>query len=419
MDYPRHLISHTVTTGDIATVLDAGIRPDWIADPEARRVWKYVVSYHSRYAKAPTAQVLKAEYPTFSLVDPEPVAYVVDKMRKLRASALLETALDEAVAVFESGDTDAVLARLSKAVADVQGEIPVTTDVDITQTGKQRMERYREAGKRDGSLVGITTGFEALNKATGGFRPGQLFYLVGPPKAGKSTVLLRMAQAAHETYKSPLLISFEMANVEQEERYDGLRAGVAPNDLRDGKLTQHGLAKVERATRQMELMVPFWLSADSSSTLTVSGIIAKFQQLKPDIVYVDGIYMMMDEFGEKPGSPQALTNISRALKRAAQACDIPIVATSQVLVSKMYGGEVTLNSVGYSSALGQDGDGVIAVEPTREHDIQKLKGLVGRVFAPFHFFVRRNWKGGEITELTYDPFGEDDEFEDSGADDRF
>ena len=44
---------------------------------------------------------------------------------------------------------------------------------------------------------------------------------------------------------------------------------------------------------------------------------------------------MDDEQGEPKGSPQALTNITRSLKRLAQRFDIPIVGTTQVLSWKI------------------------------------------------------------------------------------
>jgi archaellum biogenesis ATPase FlaH len=420
VDYPRHLISHTVKTGDIATALDAGIRPEWIADFEAGRVWRYLVEYQAKYGKPPSSEVLSAEYPTYTLLtEPEPIGYVVDKLRSMRAMAMLEASLDQAVGYLERSDVDGVQAELSSVLAALAAELPRTTDVDITQTGAARMERYIAAGKRDGAMVGIPTGFERLNEALGGFRPEQLIVMVGPPKAGKSTLLLVAALAAHAAYKKPLLVGFEMSGVEQEERIDALRAHVSANDLRDGRLNPTDLRKVERVTRQMEAMVPFWLSTDTTASSTLSGLVAKAQQLKPDILLVDGVYMMADEQGEKPNSPQALTNISRGFKRAGQALKIPIVITTQVLLSKMIGGEVTVQSIGYSSAFGQDADAVIAVEPTREHDIFKVKYLMGRTVAPFSFFVRRDWKGGYITELAYDPFGEEDFAEDDLVDARF
>ncbi|MEU4534302.1 DnaB-like helicase C-terminal domain-containing protein [Streptosporangium sp. NPDC023825] len=420
MDYPRHLISHTVTSSDLRPATDAGLRADWITDPESARVWRYLLEFQASYGQVPSAAVLAAEYPTYKLLaDTEPIGYVIDQLRDARAMAMLEAALDQAVGDFERGDVRGVRASLSGVLTELATEMPVSRDVDITQTGAARMERYRDLAKRDGKLVGIPTGFAALDAATGGFRKQQLIVLVGPPKAGKSTALLWFALAAHAAVKSPFTLGFEMSNDEVEERLDALRAQVSATKLRDGNLSEAELRRVEKATRQMELMTPWWLSSDIHSATTVSGVSAKIQALKPDIAFIDGIYMMQDDHGEKPGSPQALTNISRAFKRLAQAADIPTVVTSQVLLSKMQGGQVELGSIGYTSALGQDADLVIAVEPTQQHDIFKIKLLAGRNVAPFAFFVRRDWAGGVITELDHDPFGEDDFGDDDFDDDRF
>lgn len=422
MDYPLHLISHTIASGDLSPATEAGVKTAWITDPRAARVWKYVLEYQTSYGVVPSRVALAAEYPTYALVpDPEPVAWVIDQLRDARAMTLLESALDRAVGAFEVGDSGMVRSLLSGVLTELAQEIPASRDVDITQTGADRMKRYRALAERDGTLVGVPTGFAALNAATGGFRKQQFIVLVGPPKAGKSTALLWASLAAHEAVYEPLVIGFEMSNDEVEERVDSLRAHVAANKLRDGNLSDVDMEKVAKAARQMELMVPFWLSSDTHATSTVSGIAAKIQALKPDIAFVDGIYMMLDDHGEKVGSPQALTHISRDFKRLAQSADIPIVITTQVLLSKMVGGKIELNSIGYASAFGQDADLVVAIEPTQAHDIFKVKVLAGRNVAPFEFFVRRDWAGGVITELDHDPFGDTDGYSDSDDidEDRF
>jgi len=400
--------------------LDAGVRPDWLPDSAGRMVWEFLTAYHREYGQVPGPEVLAAEYPTYKLVvDPEPVDYILDKLREIRRLAILERALVTATQRWDMGDAQASADVLSSALMALAYEVPSTHDVDITVNGPARLERYRQAMARDGAMVGIPTGFQTIDEATGGYRPGQLIVITGPPKAGKTYALLWSALAAWYAPKKVLFTGFEMSNIEQEERIDSMIAGVAATALRDGRLTRDELRKVERAARSMELRPNFWLSADSNSTTTVSGIIAKTEKYRPDINFVDGIYLMADELGEKPGDWKAITNITRGLKKAAQRTGPPIVATTQSKANKMYGGELSLTSLGYSSSFDEDADLIIGVEPTKDPDISKVKRIVGRACGPFEFWIRRDWKNNTFTELTYDPFGESDDFDEDGFDDRF
>src|SRR5690606_13779274 len=121
--------------------------------------------------------------------------------------------------------------------------------------------------------------------------------------------------------------------------------GVSASRLRDGTLPPKYLSRVEAAARRMELMRPFWLSTDSLASCTVSGLAAKAKKLRPDILFVDGMYLMQDDLGEPPNSTLGLAHISRDLKRLAQNLNIPVVGTHQILESKQVNGRSQLSSL--------------------------------------------------------------------------
>ena len=73
------------------------------------------------------------------------------------------------------------------------------------------------------------------------------------------------------------------------------------------------------------------LSADITATTTPSGLSGKIDEHRPDIVFVDGIYLMENEAGHQPGTAQAYTSLSRSMKRLAQRTGCPVVGTMQAL----------------------------------------------------------------------------------------
>ena len=418
MSLARHLITHAVQGGRLPDALDAGVTTDWLTDPADRDVWQFLCEFQTRYGKAAGPQALAAEYPTYKLADtPEPLDFVLDRLRDQRKTALLEMALLRASHAFAAADNATVERELAAVLRDIEAQIPATSDVDLSITGPARVTRYRERAARDGGLVGIPTGFDAMDAATGGFRDGQLISLLGPPKAGKSTFMQWSSLAAWRAPRRPMYVTFEMPRPELEERLDALEAGVSSTELRDGTLSPLELDKVERTTRRMELRPQYWLTEDSASTMTVSGLVAKATRLRAQILFVDGVYMMQDELGGKPGEWLALGHIMSSLKQAAKALQIPIVVSTQVRESKMHGGKITSASIGYSPAFAEYSDVLLAVQPTRDHNIVKMVNLPGRSVAPFEFWMERDWASGRMYEHATDPLGEVDD--DDQDDDRF
>jgi replicative DNA helicase len=293
---------------------------------------------------------------------------------------------------------------LSSGLLDVSIDASPLLDVDITQTTDARIEEYLALGELDGGLRGIPSGFPTIDLATAGFQSEQLITLVGPPKAGKSTVAMLAAIAAHKAGKVPLFLSFEMSNTEQAARHDAFRAGISHHALLTGKLNT---AQEKRLRRYLDLtkdMVPFYMSGDISGTTTVSGIAAKVEQYKPDILFVDGSYLLDDEQGQDKNSSQALTNITRSLKRLAQKSKIPVFNTTQVLTWKLNKKKgITSDSIGYSSSFAQDSDVVLGIMSDEDSDdMAKLSIVIARNAPKKTVQIQFDFEVGQFRELGED-----------------
>lgn len=410
MDVERSLIATVVATGNLADVTDAGITVDFFEDRMNRNLFLAVQEYKLNYGKVPPLDVLHKDYPTVKLPDPTeyPMAYLLDQMRENRRYAILSDGVVRASELLKMGVSDESVDVLVQAISQVHNEIPHSFIEDLTaETLQRRKAAYAELRKRDGRLLGIPSGFASIDYATQGFQKQQLITLVGLPKAGKSTLLLLAAMAAHEHAFRPLIVGFEMSNEEQKWRHAALLAKVSHHRLLAGKLTPDEEKRLMKAWRRLTAMPEFFTSSDISSATTLSGLQAQIERCEPDIVFVDGVYMMRDENGEPQGSPQAITNITRGMKRLGQNLELPIVQSTQALswkTDKRRG--ITGDSIGYSSSFLQDSDLVIGVEQTAIDDINKLKVLAARNAKQMEKYVRWDWDTGTFEELDYDPFAQ-------------
>jgi replicative DNA helicase len=198
--------------------------------------------------------------------------------------------------------------------------------------------------------------------------------------------------------------SFEMTNREQQNRYDSMRAKVSHNRLISGNLTAEEEGRFKQALDDMaNETVNFWL-VDALHGITVSAIQSKVQTLQPDVVFIDGVYLMTDEQTGEMNTPQALTGITRSLKRLAQKIDKPVVITTQALNWKTKKGKVSTDSIGYSSSFLQDADVVFGLEREDENvdDTRILKVMAARNSGNVETSLVWDWASGLFREMTSD-----------------
>jgi replicative DNA helicase len=324
--------------------------------------------------------------------------------------------MTEALVSLKDGNTEGAIRHLSSGLQDVSAVTSQSKDVDLISEWENRLTKYADMRDRPDELVGLSTGFPGLDRLTAGIRPQQLITFVGEAKRGKSMIAMVMAVAANTNGVSPLMVSFEMSAEEQAARYDSFVAKVSHTNLMRGMSTKDEVARLDKALRLRKNRSPFHIIEDIASSTTVSSLSAKIKQHEPGIVFVDGVYMMDDEHGEPKGSPQALTNITRSLKRVAQQYKVPIVVTTQVLASKLSSRtsrRVTADAIGYSSSFVQDSDIVMSVERDPDYDDRSIiRVLLSRTSPHGEVTIKWDWDTMDFSEI-----GDDDDYEVEDSDD--
>lgn len=394
-DNESRLLSKVISERSITPVIQHGIQDDWFLDETTRAVWKFTREHYVKYREVPTDVVVHDNFPNYKLVQvDDSLDYLIDQMvdarRRIRTREGLEKAIDF---LANQHDHEAALLAMEHAVAHVNSEgVPGTNEMDLTKSPEDRFQDYLDLGKHQ--LLGIPTGFEKIDEATAGLQGGQLVTLIAPPKTGKSQGALRIAINCHDQDKVVMFQSFEMNNREQQQRHDAMRAKVSHGRMRRGALTKQEETRYQDMLDDMVDKKPFHL-VDAVNGLTISALAAKIDQLNPEIVFVDGVYLMLDEITGEMNTPQAITNITRGLKRLAQKLGIPVVITTQTLLWKMKGGKVTADSIGYSSSFFQDSDVILGLEPVEDdEEVRILKIVASRNCGPSETTLTWRWDTG-------------------------
>jgi replicative DNA helicase len=402
-DNDLRLISRAVRTRDIQVLLERGFSADWLYDDEVRQVWNFIHSHYSKYGEVPSAVTVKDNFPTVRLLNVEDsLEYLVDQLIAYRRrQKTIEIVSDAATVLQESSDSETAVEVMQRGLAGLADASPTDThDIDLTDNALSRFDEYMEIKTRPDGLLGLPTGFSLIDQATGGLQPGQLVTIIAPPKTGKSVLAMQVAVNVHNDGGVPLFQSFEMSNAEQKHRHDSMRAKISHHRLSRGILKTDEEARYKRMLNKMDGMDHEFYLTESVSAMTVSALDAKVTKYQPSLLVVDGVYLMTDEISKKVGVPEALTNITRSLKRLAQKHGIPVVITTQVLNWKMKGGKVTVDSIGYSSSFLQDSDVILALQRMDEDDdsSRSLSIEASRNSGPAASELLWDWEEGKFEE---------------------
>ena len=394
-DNEHRLVSKVIRDRDILPAVQQGITSDWFLDEDNSRVWKFVVKHYAEYSEVPTAVTVKDHYPTYKVLDvQDSLDFLVDQAVAFRRKLLVRQGLEESVDKLTHNDHEGALVAMEAAITRVnlQGT-KGTNEIDLVKDAEDRFAEYQALANH--TMLGIGTGFDTMDEATAGLQGGQLITIIAPPKTGKSQIAMAVAINVHKQGKMPMFQSFEMTNREQQQRHDAMRAQVSHGRMRRGKMFQDEEARYADMLKNMgQMQIPFHL-VDAVNGLTVASLSATISKLKPEVVFVDGVYLMMDEQTGEMNTPQSITNVTRALKRLAQRHDIPVVITTQTLLWKMRGGKVTADSIGYSSSFFQDSDVIFGLEPVPDvEDMRNFKIVASRNCGPQEVSMVWNWETG-------------------------
>lgn len=145
------------------------------------------------------------------------------------------------------------------------------------------------------------------------------------------------------------------------------------------KLGQLGDMKEEeyfaelRKLKERKDIGTFIISGDSAHGFGVSAVQAKIEEYDPDLVIVDGSYLLEDEDGGQ-AMWEKVTNITRKLKRTANGTGKPIIQSSQLSAKTGKEGKANSQStISFSQSFAQDSD--LVIEPFRDKDMKEVKKM--------------------------------------------
>lgn len=367
----RGFISKLIECKDFKLLKELQIQPFFLTG-DNRRVFLYIQENFKETGEVPTPRVLNQKFPSYELevhnIDGESVVGTDETLlywcKELRTKAKHNRMADITEAVAEkldNGDTEEAYSLMKQGVWKIEEEIVESSSVDITKNTDDRKEAYLERKKNKG-MMGIPTGITHLDYMIKGLIKETLTTLIATTGVGKTWFLILVGSYAMlNGYKVVCFIT-EMSAEIMRDRFEAMLFGMMYGDFNYNNFKSGSLSK-EQEYLYFEFLeddLPKLEPLVLETATGVSSVVSVIEQEKPDLVLVDGAYLMEDEQGAKDDWLR-VTHITRDLKKIAKNWHVPILINTQADQNTSKKTGPALGDIKYSQAIGQDSDNILAL----------------------------------------------------------
>lgn len=233
------------------------------------------------------------------------------------------------------------LSRSIDTIAEHRGSEDFRKIKDVIREYQANLD---EAVKNDSDVVGLSTGFPEMDKITHGFRNDQMIVFGARPAVGKTAFVLNIARNVAKNEQVPVVIfEMEMSATDIVGRLLAGEGSIDSNHLTTGQMTQEDW---QALTLAMQSLAQMQIYMDDTAGIKINQISAKLHQLERDLlnemspedrvlnphpiglVVID--YLGLIESNNTESRQQAVSEVSRSIKKLAKELSTPIIALAQL-----------------------------------------------------------------------------------------
>jgi len=307
-------------------------------------------------------------------------------LEKLKEKFLYRSILDLNVSVNEQLKRDFLdnkheALAIAQQVQDSVAKLIVTSnqfkviEEDIFQDIDRDVALLKAKKENPNDFKGIPSGFEKLDKATGGWRPGEFILVLGRPEQGKSILLLNFAHYAYIMGYNIVYVTIEMPLAQQRNRFLSISTRTLYQKFKSPHLmSDEEIMMVEKKMREMKSEHKNYLwfidAPQNCNTQFIDSRITALENVtgkKIDMLVVDPVYLMAPSDKK---SPDPVGTISWDLKLIARARSVPVIGASQFNREShkrhLGGTDVDSMDAAFTDKLGYNTDMMIGITGDKE-----------------------------------------------------
>lgn len=342
----------------LSVVSESGLEESDFIEKEIK-VYHFIVDHFQKFGQLPSIVTVEeetgVEIPKFP---GEPVEYWIEKLVHRSRQQVIIKEGRKALSEAEDGEVTDAMASLRGLIFDLDRKFDQSGVVKLHDAMSMAMDAH-EKRKMTPDLLGIPFGIPFLDKTSDGAQGSDTVAVVGRPGTGKTYLILYMALAAVDKGKKVLFYSPEMGVPQLGRRLLALNSHVPVNMIKFGQVGFYAEEKIKQDIADMMAK-----SGDrfniirGSMTSTVEDLAIKTKEMKPDILYVDGAYLLRPR-SKVRAKWERVAETAEVLKALSAEMDIPILGTYQFNRK----GAGKLENIAYSDVIGQLASIVISLFP--------------------------------------------------------
>lgn len=263
-------------------------------------------------------------------------AKIVKDMAKLREA--MRFCVEAINAINEPGEPSDRVAKALGLVSSIgadESDGDIKDPVDVMTNVLTMMEK---AFSNESGMVGISSGFENIDRFTNGFQEPDLIIVAAPPSMGKTTFSLNFAEYAafiDPEPKNVMVFSLEMSAEQLMQKTIANLGSLYLNKIKTGKALEHH-ADVARIAQAQEIVSRrrkhFRIDDKGGQSIGELSARAKRTAMKMgglDLIVVDYLHLIQPT-NQSDSSIETITKNIQGLKRLAKHLKCPIIVLSQL-----------------------------------------------------------------------------------------
>ena len=378
------LLQKIVADGRPLTVLsDAGLTVDAF-DGNEKAVYDFLHDYVRRHGALPKITTVEHECELkFADFPDEPIGYWLENVKNRASEEMILAGFKEAKALLTQGDFNSARDEIRNIALSLDTIAPTDEILTLDRVAQQVLDAH-DHRQRTAGWGGVPFGVQYLDDVSDGAQAADTIAFAGRPGVGKSFLLFMMALFGYLQADSiPLVVNMEMSAVQCARRLLALFSGITATNIKLGSMSHWARQRIVSDLRELQRIGqrPFYILQGSLNS-TVEDLALRIQELRPNIVYIDGAYLMRTKANPR-SRWERVTEVAEYQKTIAREFNIPVVATWQFNRK----GSGSLGNIAYSDAIVQLASIVAAIEnekstgnrwqPVSRKKLSLLKGREG------------------------------------------
>jgi replicative DNA helicase len=296
--------------------------------------------------------------------------FYLDHVRRRYEHRTIVRGMKNAQDYLQAKEPEAALDALRETVIALTIKQGGTHMVDFAGGAAKLLdEEYKALSQHyDTGAPGIETGYPSLDKM-GRLRGGDVLAIVGRPQQGKTYQLLNMAHHAwHVQRKRAMFLSMEMRPLPLIQRITALHEKMSVTLLRKGEYPKQKHKQLMQSLQKLEESHDrFWI-VDGNLAASVDDVHALVHQTQPDVLYVDGGYLMQARERRIPRYERVNQTLEFLKQEISTNLGVPVLVSYQF--NKQGAKDKDLENIGGSDAIGQIASIVLALWEKEEDEAE-------------------------------------------------